>query len=75
MCKLDEKNGLYNMVKKLVDDKGFEMYFDSNVGKITLYYEKLKQGMNPERLKIKIADYIGSHMLTESYKTVLIYQW
>lgn len=75
MCKLDGQNGLYNMTKELVEENGMEMYFDANNKKVTLYYEKLKHGMNPERLKLKIADYIGRQLLGESYKTVSIYQW
>ena len=74
MLKLDDKNGLYNFVNNLIES-GMEMYLDERNGKVTLYYERLKQDISLERLKIMIADYIGRHMLMESYKNVVIYQW
>ena len=52
-----------------------EMYLDKRNGKVTLYYERLNQDISLERLKIMIADYISRHMLMESYKNVVIYQW
>ena len=74
MLKLDNKNGLYNFVNNLIES-GMEMYLDKRNGKVTLYYERLKQDISLERLKIMIADYISRHMLMESYKNVVIYQW
>lgn len=74
MIKLNNKNGLFNFVNGFVE-LGIEMYLDNKCGKVTLYYDKLKDNISMEKLKILIADYISRNMLLETYKKVVIYQW
>lgn len=72
--RLNKKNGLYNFVDGLVES-GLAMFFDSRERRVTLYYEKLKNGISYEKFKILITDYIGKNMLVDEYKTITICEW
>ena len=72
--RLNKKNGLYNFVDGLVES-GLAMFFDSRERRVTLYYEKLKNGISYEKFKILITDYIGKNMLVDEYRTITICEW
>ena len=63
-----------NPIKKLVDKfarNDIEMWWNADKGKLSIYYLGYPTEQK-DRLKIIIADYIGSNQLMDSYRNVVI---
>ena len=68
---LTEKNSIKKLVDKFAGND-IEMWWNADKGKLSIYYLGYPTEQK-DRLKIIIADYIGSNQLMDSYRNVVIW--